>query len=447
MTKSSPGSAIHISPVSAMSGTVSLPGSKSITNRALILAALAEGTSVLKNTLDCDDSRYLIEALMQLGVTVRRDADDRIVVFGIDGKFPVRSGRFFVGNAGTAARFLSAALTACGGDYCVEGDARMAERPIAPLVKALSELGAEVSAPTGCPPVTIGARPIVGGRADVPGHVSSQFISALLMVAPYAQRTVAVRVTGEIVSMPYVDLTVEAMRAFGADPYVDEKQADGQLVFSVRAGRTYKGCEYRVEGDASAASYFFAAAAVTGGTLRVEGVGRESAQGDAVCADVLASMGCRVKKERDAITVTGPQPPSGFLEGIDYNCGEIPDVVPTLAVVALFARGRTRLRGVAHLRHKESDRIESVATEIRKLGGTVKELADGLEIEGTFGVDPSPLHGARIDTWQDHRIAMAFSVAALAVPEVSIDSPHVVSKSFPEFFDALRALGVEIATV
>jgi 3-phosphoshikimate 1-carboxyvinyltransferase len=229
------------------------------------------------------------------------------------------------------------------------------------------------------------------------------------------------------------------MRLFGARIFIDDRRPDGQPVFEVSAGRGYAGREYTVEGDASAASYFFAAAAVTQGSVRVEGVGKESLQGDARCADVIAAMGCRVKKGHDAITVTG-----GLLRGVDWDCADIPDVVPTLAVVAAFARGRTRLRGVAHLRHKESDRILSVATELRKLGVHVKEMPDGLEIEGTLGADPTPLHGATIDSWGDHRIVMAFSVAALAVPDMVIREPHVVEKSFPGFFGALEALGARV---
>jgi 3-phosphoshikimate 1-carboxyvinyltransferase len=262
------------------------------------------------------------------------------------------------------------------------------------------------------------------------------------MAAPYAQRRVEVRVTGEMVSRPYIELTRDGMHAFGARTFVDDRRYDGEPIFEVSPGRGYQGREYLVEGDASAASYFYAAAAITGGTLRVEGIGKETAQGDARAADVLAAMGCRVKKERDAITVTG-----GLLKKVDWDCGDMPDVVPTLAVVALFAHGKSRLRGVAHLRHKESDRIASVASEIRKLGGHVKELSDGLEIEGTLGPQPGALAGAAIDTWGDHRIAMAFAVAGLAVPGVVIQRPQVVAKSFPGFFGALGGLGVKVEAI
>jgi 3-phosphoshikimate 1-carboxyvinyltransferase len=433
--------AVRIHPVGTIRGVVRVPGSKSITNRALLMASLAQGPSVIRNALDCDDSRYLAAALVQLGVEVSRSEEDGTLrVVGAGGPYPVREAEFSLGNAGTALRFLTAALSACGGNYVVDGDQRMRERPIGDLVKALASLGADVSAPTGCPPVTVGPRPFLGGRVDIPGSTSSQFISAILMAAPLAQRPVQLRVTGEVVSRPYVDLTLAGMRDFGAKAYADDKRADGQPFFEVVPARGYRGRSYLVEGDASAASYFYAAAAITGSTLRVEGVGKESQQGDSRCADVLAAMGCRVKKERDAITVTG----GGLLRSVDWNCSDIPDVVPTLAVVALFAHGRTRLRGVAHLRHKESDRIASMASELRKLGGKVKELRDGLEIEGTLGSQPSSLQGAVIDPWGDHRVAMAFAVAGLVVPGIVIGQPQVVEKSYPEFFEALQAQGARV---
>lgn len=434
--------AVRVHPVRSVGGTVSLPGSKSITNRALLMAALAEGQSVIRNALDCDDSRYMLEALTRLGVAVERnEADGTILVTGAGGTFPVKSGHFFLGNAGTTLRFLTGALSvsASGGVYTVDGEARMRQRPIGDLVKALSALGGDASSPTGCPPVTIGPRPLVGGRVDIPGSTSSQFISSILLASPLAARRVELRVTGELVSRPYIDLTLAGMRDFGAKVFADDKRYDGEPLFEVVPGRAYRGREYFVEGDASAASYFYAAAAITGCTLRVEGVGKESQQGDARVADVLAAMGCRVKKDRDAITVSG-----GLLKKVDWNCADIPDVVPTLAVVALFAHGRTRLRGVAHLRHKESDRIASVASELRKIGGQVKELPDGLEIEGGLLEPAAGRNEILIDTWGDHRIAMALSIAALVTPGIVISRPQVVTKSFPGFFEALRSLGARV---
>ncbi len=432
--------------VPTFGGKVLLPGSKSLTNRALLIAALASGRSRLVNVLDCDDSQYLRRALAELGVQIEIEDTPPFyppiwAVTGTGGKFPVREGSFFLGNAGTATRFLTAALTAAEGRYSVDGDHRMRERPIGDLVTALEDLGAEVRAPTGCPPVQIGARPLRGGTVHISGSTSSQYISAILMVSPLATRAVDVLIEGELVSGPYIDLTLRTMNDFGARAWLDSGRADGRPQYHVVPGRDYRAREYFVEGDASAASYFFAGAAITGGTVRVDGVGKESPQGDVRCADVLAEMGCRVKKEPDAITVSGP---ATFLNGVDVDCGDMPDVVPTLAVVAAFARGRTRLRGVPHLRFKESDRIASVASELTKIGGDVRELRDGLEVVGSLGRDDHQLHGATIDTWGDHRIAMAFSIVGLVVPDVVIADPGVVSKSFPEFFGVLRGLGARV---
>jgi len=426
-------------------GTVRLPGSKSLTNRALLIAGLASGRTRLENVLACDDSLYMIDALRALGVEVIEEVplsepSPVLVLKRGDrgGPFSVKQGEFFFGNAGTTTRFLTAALAASGGTYRVDGDERMRKRPIADLVRALVELGADVRAPTGCPPVEIRPGSWNGGSVDMPGRISSQFISAVLMAAPLASGPVRVRVRGDLVSRPYIVLTVDLMRRFGAAIRVYDKTADGLPVFEIDPRRRYRSQLHFVEGDASAASYFFAAAAITGSTVRVEGVGRETAQGDLGAADVLAEMGCRVTKERDAVQVVG-----GILRGVDCDCADMPDVVPTLAVAAAFARGRTRIRGVPHLRHKESDRIASVASELRKLGVRVRELDDGLEVEGTLGREET-LQGATVETWNDHRIAMAFSVAGLVVPGVVIRDPHVVTKSFPSFFQAIAGLGANV---
>jgi 3-phosphoshikimate 1-carboxyvinyltransferase len=437
-----PSLTVSLPPDGAIAGTVRLPGSKSITNRALLIGALARGETLIENALFCEDSRYLVKAVRQLGVAVEEnEAGARLGVKGAGGPFKVLSGEFFLGNAGTSTRFLTAALALSPGSYTVDGDARMRERPIGDLVRALSDLGAEVAAPSGCPPVTIGRKPggtrppsvLAGGRVVMSGRTSSQFISAVLMAAPLARRDVEIIIDGECVSRPYIDVTVEVMRQFGAAPESFARRSDGRLVFLAPAGRGYRSARYLVEGDASTASYFLAAAAITGGKIRVEGVGRMSIQGDARFANVLASMGCRVKQEADAIGLAGD-----LLHGVEADCGEMPDIVPTLAVVALFARGRTRIRNVAHLRFKESDRIASVAAELRKLGGRVKELKDGLEIE------ESELRRACLETWGDHRLAMALSLAGLRVDGVEIREPAVVEKSFPGFFDALQQVGAEV---
>ncbi|MBN1441951.1 MAG: 3-phosphoshikimate 1-carboxyvinyltransferase [Planctomycetes bacterium] len=444
----------RVGPISgSFGGTVRLPGSKSLTNRALLMAALAEGTSRISNLLDCDDSRYMIGALRKLGVVVEiaggspaaslaasaAPAGPAAIVRGAGGPFPVKRGELFLGNAGTTTRFLTAALAASEGTYLVDGDERMRRRPIGDLVEALNDLGCDVRAPTGSPPVDIRPGRLAGGDIRMSGRLSSQFISAVLLAGPLARGRIRIRIQGELVSRPYIDLTIEGMRAFGASVSSRIDVMDGQPVFDVRPARGYSARDYFVEGDASAASYFYASAALTGATVRVEGVGRETAQGDIQCAEVLAAMGCRVTKEENAVIVTG-----GLLRGVDWDCSEIPDVVPTLATVALFARGRSRFRGAAHLRHKESDRIASVASELGKLGGTLRELRDGIEVEGTAGRERSPLAPAQIDPWGDHRIAMALSIASLALPGISIRRPQVVAKSFPGFFQALASLGAQV---
>jgi len=420
-------------------GTVRLPGSKSITNRALLIAGLARGESVLENALFCDDSIYMADALLKLGVMVLKgERSSHFRVKGSGGAFPVREAEFYLGNAGTTTRFLTAALCLPGGRYTVDGDARMQKRPIGDLVRALRTLGADIDAPSGCPPVHIGRGrekgiALQGGQVTVPGLISSQFISAILLAGPLARRDIEICVDGVCVSRPYIDITLSVLRHFGAEAWVDDSRADGRTAFRVRAGRGYRASQYRIEGDASTASYFLAAAAVTGGNVRIEGIGKESIQGDSRFADVLAAMGCRVKKDLDSIGLAGE-----MLHGIDVDCGEMPDIVPTLSVVALFARGRTRIRNVPHLRHKESDRIASVAAELKKFGGKVRELPDGLEVE------ESSLHAAAVDPWGDHRIAMAGSLVGLAVPGVVIQNPRVVAKSFPGYFDALRSIGARV---
>lgn len=438
---------VKIEPGQFAGGTVSLPGSKSLTNRALLISSLVPGESILRNALDCDDSRHLRGALEQLGVSISSEAggprcgSQDALTFTVRGGilgYSAKKGHFDLGNAGTATRFLTAALATSGGEYVVDGDERMRQRPINQLVEALRDLGAEITCPTGCPPVGIGPRALRGGRVNIAGNTSSQYISAVLMAAPMAKESVEVRLVGEILSAPYLDLTLRTMQDFGVLVDIHDDESDGHLVYHIDSRKEYKERDYFVEGDASAASYFFAAAALTGTTVRVEGVGKVSRQGDLRFADVLAEMGCHVKKDVDTITVTGPEE---MLKGVVNNCSDMPDIVPTLAVVAAFSRGRSRLHGVPHLRYKESDRIASVASELRKLGVEVKELDDGLEINGLAGPDDFSLQGGRIDSWGDHRIAMAFSLAGLLLPGVEISDPQVVTKSFPGFFRELANMG------
>jgi 3-phosphoshikimate 1-carboxyvinyltransferase len=414
--------------------TVRVPGSKSITNRALLLAALAAGESTLDGVLWSDDTRYMVEALRQLGVGVQGDeSSTRLVVGGCGGVWPAASADLYVGNAGTAMRFLVAALCLGRGRYRIDGSPRMRQRPIQDLLDALAQLGAACSAANGCPPVTVEAGGLPGGAARVAGDTSSQFLSALLMAAPYAQRDVEIEVAGALIAQPYVQLTQAVMRQFGV---VIEAAPDHRRI-CVRHGQRYRACAYAVEADASSAHYFLAAAALTGGRVRVDGVGSSSIQGDVEFADRLADMGACVVRDATSITVTG----SGALHGIDTDMNRISDTAPTLAVLASFADSPTRIRNVAHIRHQESDRIAAVATELRRLGGRVEELADGWVIES------AALHGGTVDTYDDHRIAMAFALIGLKVSGIGIRNPACVEKTFPDFFARLETLRVPAIVV
>jgi 3-phosphoshikimate 1-carboxyvinyltransferase len=418
---------IEIRPCGPLRATIRPPGSKSITNRALVCAALAEGQSLLRGALDSDDTRVMIEGLGKLGVTVDHDPrSETVAVEGCGGRLPATSGDIWVGNSGTTVRFLTAAATLGHGVFRFDGTPRMRARPIQDLLDALRQLGAEAvsAAGTGCPPVVVHAGGLPGGRAELAGNVSSQFLSAILMAAPYARSTVQLRIRGELVSRPYVTMTLRVMEAFGIDvPWV------GGPAIDIPAGQTYRGRNYAIEPDASAAGYFFSAAAIAGGSVTVAGLGRESIQGDVALCDCLRAMGCRVDAAESQLTITG-----GPLHGIEVDMNAISDAVPTLAVVSLFAAGPTTITHVGHIRYKETDRLRAVATELRKLGADVQELADGLQIR------PGPLHGAEIETYDDHRMAMSFALAGLRIPGVAIRDPGCVAKTYPKFFEDLTRL-------
>lgn len=416
-----------IEPCGPVHGSIRPPGSKSITNRALVCAALAEGRSLLTGILDSEDTRVMFEALGQLGIPLALDPRDRLIsVSGCGGKFPSRGGQLEVANSGTTARFLVALATLGQGTYRLDGAPRMRERPIEDLLAALRNLGADVSSldGTGCPPVLIRASGLPGGSTTIAGNVSSQFLSGLLMAAPYAKSPVEILVEGELVSLPYVTMTLEVMRSFGV-----EVAAEDARRFIVPVDRKYQGREYAIEPDASAASYFFATAAITGGKVTVEGLTRASLQGDVEFVDVLRQMGCDVAYGDDSITVTGRK-----LQGVNVNMNSISDTVQTLGAVALFAEGATTITDVAHVRHKETDRLAALATELRKFGATVDEREDGLTIY------PAQLHGAEIATYNDHRMAMSLALVGLRVPGVQILDPGCTVKTYPEFFTDLRQL-------
>ncbi len=401
---------------------LAVPGSKSITQRALVAAALAQGDSILHGPLESEDTLLLADGLALLGIGVER-LPGRWAVAGQGGRIGPAPGPIFMGNNGTGIRFLTAVTALGEGEYLLTGTRRMEERPIEPLLAGLREWGVDARSRrgNGCPPVVVKGGGIAGGEAPLDVSKSSQFLSAMLLVAPYARRPASIRLAAPLVSRPYVDITVAVMASFGI-----QVQEEGEL-FRVPQG-CYRPMEYQVEGDASSASYFWAAAAVTGGRVTVTNIGPDPLQGDAHFASILQEMGCRVERSPQGVTVQGPEP--GRLRPVSLDMERWPDVVPTLAVVAAFAPGETVITGVPHLRIKETDRIAAVATELRRLGAQVEELPDGLRIEGG-----APLHGARVETYNDHRIAMSFAVAGLRIEGVEIENPGCVAKSFPNFWE------------
>jgi 3-phosphoshikimate 1-carboxyvinyltransferase len=412
---------ITVTPGGPVAGTIRPPGSKSITNRALICATLAEGRSVLDGVLQSEDTEVMVEAMRALGVEVTWDrAACRIELVGCGGDFPQRSAELYVANSGTTMRFLTAMLTVGQGHYRLDGVPRMRARPIADLLDALQALGADVVSDqaNGCPPVAVAAQGLAGGQAVLRGDVSSQFLSGLLMAAPYARRPVELLIEGPLVSQPYVSMTLELMRSFGVAVH------NHQLTqFQIPAPQRYRGRPYTIEPDASAASYFWAAAAITGGRVTVQGLGPHAIQGDVGFCDCLERMGCQVIRNADSITVIG-----GDLQGIHVDMNAISDTAQTLAAVALFARGPTTITGIAHNRFKETDRISDLARELRKLGAVVRELPDGLQIT------PQPLRGASIATYSDHRMAMSMALVGLRVDDVVIQDPQCTQKTYPHFF-------------
>ncbi|CAN5644146.1 3-phosphoshikimate 1-carboxyvinyltransferase [soil metagenome] len=406
---------------------VRVPGSKSLTNRALIVASLANGKSLLTGALDSEDTRVMVDSLQKLGINVHHDpAASTIEVTGCGGRIPSKEAELFVANSGTTLRFLTSMVALGKGTYRLDGSPRMRERPVADLLLALNRLGARARSDlgTGCPPVTVQAEGLEGGMADVSGDVSSQFLSGLLMALPYARDLTTIEVRGTLVSQPYIEMTLAVMEAFGARIGNHKYRR-----FNIQPQR-YQGRTYVIEPDASAASYFFAAAAISGGSITVEGLGTRSLQGDMAFVDVLEHMGCTVVRQPDSTTVTG-----GPLRGVDVDMNAISDTVMTLAAVALFAQGITRIRNVGHIRHKETDRISALASELRKLGATVNEQPDGLIL-----FPPEAIPPARIATYEDHRMAMAFALVGLRAEGITILDPNCVAKTYPGFWGDLARL-------
>lgn len=418
---------IKITPRGPIDAVVSPPGSKSITNRSLVCAGLAEGRSVLDGVLDSEDTRVMIESIRRLGLELIWDRQHcRLELEGCGGTIPVREQDLFVANSGTTMRFLTAMLPFCQGQFRLDGVARMRERPIQDLIDALNSLGADVRSQydNGCPPVLIHANRVAGGAAAIRGDISSQYLSGLLMAIPYAQQPVTLNVDGPLVSQPYVKMTLDIMQSFGVSATEDNLRT-----FRIDAPQRYQGRHYAIEPDATAASYFWAAAAITGGRVTLKGLGRGALQGDARFCDCLEQMGCDVIRDQDHITVVGKP-----LRGISVDMNAISDTAQTLAAVALFASGPTTITGIAHNRYKETDRITDLARELRKLGARVEELPDGLRIE------PRALHGASITTYQDHRMAMSLALVGLRVQDVIIQDPECTQKTYPHFFQDLDSL-------
>jgi 3-phosphoshikimate 1-carboxyvinyltransferase len=423
---------IEITPLAApLAASVRVPGSKSITNRALLIAAMAHGKSVLEAVGLSDDTRRMADALRTLGFRIEIDETAaRITVEGAGGAIPAHGAELFIGGAGTAMRFLAAFVTLGEGRFRIDGNERMRERPIGPLLDAMQRLGAKVFSERDnrCPPIVIdaGAAPgrFSGGITGIDASESSQFVSAMLMPAPIWRDGLTLKVSGDA-ARPFIAMTLDLMRAWGA-----RSAHDGDTI-TVPGGQSYRAQRYVVEPDASSASYFAAAAALLGGTVTLEGIRKSSIQGDARFMDVLEQMGARVTWSDRGVEVAG----TGCLSGVDLAMNAMPDMVATLAAIAPFASSPTRIRSVAFIRHHESDRIAALATELRKLGAAVDEFDDGLAIQ------PSHIHGGSVETYDDHRIAMSFAVTGLKTGGIRIKNPACVAKTFPDFFATLAQLG------
>ncbi|MGR5062623.1 3-phosphoshikimate 1-carboxyvinyltransferase [Photobacterium sp. DNB22_13_2] len=421
---------LTLQPISKINGTVNLPGSKSVSNRALLLAALASGKTRLTNLLDSDDIRHMLTALTKLGVNYQL-SDDKTVceVTGLGGAFkPAAAMELFLGNAGTAMRPLAAALCLGDGEFILTGEPRMKERPIGHLVDALRTAGADITylENDNYPPLKIKGTGLKGGEVEIDGSISSQFLTAFLMSAPLASADTVIRIKGELVSKPYIDITLHIMAQFGV-----EVENHDYHEFVVKGDQSYQAPgDFLVEGDASSASYFLAAAAIKGGAVKVTGIGKRSIQGDVQFADALAAMGAEIEWGDDYVIAR-----RGELKAVDLDFNHIPDAAMTIATAALFAEGTTSIRNVYNWRVKETDRLAAMATELRKVGAEVVEGEDFITI-----TPPAHLTHAAIDTYDDHRIAMCFSLVALSDTPVTINDPKCTSKTFPDYFDKLAML-------
>lgn len=417
----------QVKPVENFKCTVNVPGSKSITNRALIIGALAGSGTVLRNFLYSDDTLYMLEALRGLGYSINLDKETDTVIMESPAEVPLK-GSCFIGNSGTAIRFLASLCAVKGGEVELTGIDRMKERPIGELAEALKKLGAETAyiGKEGFPPIRIKSDGLEGGKVSLKGDVSSQFITSLLLSAPYAEKDIDIEITGELVSKPYVDITIKMMKDFGVE-------ADNQNYKSlyIKAGQRYTPREYIIESDCSSASYFFAAAAIANGDVTVQNINPDSLQGDIKFIDILEKMGAKVERGRDYMRVIG----GSKLKGVTVDMHDMSDAAQTLAVTALFADGPTEIKNVYNMRLKETDRLKALANELAKLGAVVRERDDGIIIYPS-----SSYGGIEIETYDDHRMAMSFALAGLKIPRIKIANPECVSKTFPGFFKELEKI-------
>lgn len=420
---------VVISPSKAC-GQVNAPPSKSYTHRAVVIASLAKGTSIIKNALAAEDLDYTIKACRALGADIKKEGDN-LIIHGTGGNLTIREKEIFVGGSGTTMRFMASVAALAKGEVIFDGTERMRERPISDLLDALNQLGVNATSinSNGCPPVKISSDGLRGGEINISGAVSSQYLSSLLIASPYARADTTINITDELKSKPYVDITLDMMGKFGVKV---ERESYGR--FFIASNQAYTSREYAAEGDFSSASYFLASAAVCGSEVIVKNLNNESVQGDKIFLNLLKDMGCDILYEKDKITVVGPK----CLKPIEVDMGDYPDIVQTLAVVAAYAKGTTRINNIEHLKHKETDRINSTADELKKMGVPVNVGKDYLEITG------AGLNGAEISSHNDHRMVMSFSVAALGAKGcTTIRGAEAVGKSFPNFFNELKKLGVK----
>jgi 3-phosphoshikimate 1-carboxyvinyltransferase len=419
---------MEIKPIKHLNATVKVPGSKSFTQRALIIGALAEGRSFLQNTLLSEDTEYLIDALRSLGSKILVKDDD-IIIDGTSGTIGNPGREIYLGNNGTAMRFLTSLVSLGEGVFTLTGNGRLCERPIKPLLDALKALGIDARSKNGrgFPPVVVHGKGLRGGRVTLADIESSQYISSLLICAPFAENDTVIEPLGRIPSLPYIDMTIKVMREFGV-----EVTNEPPNLYSVRSPQRYRGKKYMIEGDASSASYFFLAAALGRGRVRVQNINPQTLQGDIQLLPIMERFGCIVTRGDHWVEVVGGELATG--EYI-FDLGDMPDMVPTLSVLAAVRPGRTIIKNVPHLRKKESNRLEALVTELRKTGVRAEERDDGLVIDGNRP------HGAEVDTYNDHRIAMSFAILGLAIPGIKIKDAGCVNKSFPGFWEEMKKLG------